>query len=49
MSLFFGFLMVIIKVPSSDTRGRTYSQPKAGVARDRPNYSTGCGADGCTT
>jgi hypothetical protein len=49
MSLFFGLLVMIVKITTGDTRGRTYGQPKAGVTRDRPNYSTGGGADGRTT
>jgi hypothetical protein len=46
VSLFLGFLVMIIQIPSGGAGDRTRRQPHSGVTRDGPNHPTGCSADG---
>jgi hypothetical protein len=49
VSLFLGFLVMIIEIAAGCAGCRTHGQAHSGVTRDRPNNPTGCSADSSAT
>lgn len=49
VSLFPGFLVMIIEIAAGCAGCRTHGQAHSGVTRDRPNNPAGCSADSSAT
>jgi hypothetical protein len=49
VSLFFGFLVMIVQIPAGCAGDRTHGHSNSGITRDCPNHPAGCSADGSAT